>query len=147
MNNATKIALAKLLAKEVDGLDLPVGNVEVDKVVTLHVKAGITRRKDGEYTPTVSVPLKATMALLLARMGFQRDVASKLLVEVMTEALKADKLADEGIVNLLADVDAAMEMVQEITDALPKERRKGATVVSGSVEVVAEVAEVGLRAA
>jgi hypothetical protein len=33
----------------------------------------VKRLADQEYTPTISIPLKATVALLLAKMGFQRD--------------------------------------------------------------------------
>lgn len=133
MHDVLHVAIAKLL-KETP--DLPVGTVTVDETVTLKVKATIKRNKDGEYTPTVSIPLKATLALLLAKMGFQRDRAAELLVEAMTEALNEDRLGEETISERLADIDTAMERVQAITAALPKETRKGAVTVKGSVEVV-----------
>lgn len=133
MHDILHVAIAKLLK---DTPDLPVGTVEVDETVTLKVKATIRRNKDGEYTPTVSIPLKATLALLLAKMGFQRERAAELLVDAMTEALNEDRLGEETITARLADVDTAMERVQEITAALPKETRKGAVTVKGSVEVI-----------
>jgi len=134
MNDLIQVAIAKLLAK--DTPDLPVGQVTVDEVVTLHVKATVKRNRDGEYTPTVSIPLKATLALLLARMGFQRERASELLVEAMRDALNGDRLGEDTISERMADVDAAMARVTAITSALPKETRKGAVTVKGSVEVV-----------
>jgi hypothetical protein len=133
MHDILHVAIAKLLK---DTPDVPVGTVTVDETVTLKVKATIKRNKDGEYTPTVSIPLKATLALLLAKMGFQRDRAAELLVEAMTEALNEDRLGEETISERLADIDTAMERVQAITAALPKETRKGAVTVKGSVEVV-----------
>jgi len=134
MNDFVHVAIAKLIAKNTP--DLPVGQVTVDEVVTLHVKADIRRGEDGEYTPTISIPLKATLALLLARMGFQREMASALLIEAMTEALAGDRLGEETISERIADVESAMARVQEITAALPKAVRKGAVTVKGSVEVV-----------
>jgi len=125
--------LGKLLK---DTPDVPVGVVEVDETVTLHVKATIRRNQDGEYTPTVSIPLKATLALLLAKMGFQRERAAELLVDAMTEALNEGLLGEETVLARLADVDAAMARVTAITAALPKETRKGAVTVKGSVEVI-----------
>lgn len=133
MHDILHVAIAKLLK---DTPDLPVGTVEVDETVTLKVKATIKRNADHDYTPTVAIPLKATLALLLAKMGFQRDNAAALLVEAMTEALNEERLGEETISERLADVDAAMARVQAITAALPKENRKGATTVKGSVEVV-----------
>jgi len=137
MNDLLHVAIAKLLK---DTPDLPVGQVTVDETVTLHVKATIKRNQDGEYTPTISIPLKATMALLLAKMGFQRERAAELLIEAMTEALSGERLGEDAISERMADVDAAMARVTAITDALPKAVRKGATTVKGSVEVV-EVVE------
>lgn len=140
MNTATKIALAKLLAKQTADLDLPVGKTSVDEVVTIHVQADLSRSKDGSYTQTVSIPLKATMALLLARMGFQRDEASKLIQAAMRDALQGNAIADEAILARINDVDTAMEAVQANLDAMPKGTRKGAMKVVGSVQFV-EAAE------
>jgi len=133
MHDLLHVALGKLLK---DTPDVPVGVVEVDETVTLHVKATIRRNQDGEYTPTVSIPLKATLALLLAKMGFQRERAAELLVDAMTEALNEGLLGEETVLARLADVDAAMARVTAITAALPKETRKGAVTVKGSVEVI-----------
>jgi hypothetical protein len=133
MHDILHVAIAKLL-KETP--DLPVGTVEVDETVTLKVKATVKRNRDNEYTPTVSIPLKATLALLLAKMGFQRERAAELLVDAMQDALNGGLLGEETVLARLADVDTAMQRVQEITAALPKETRKGAVTVKGSVVVV-----------
>ena len=143
MHDILHVALAKLLEKQIKArsIDVPVGQVTVDETITLHVKATVKRLADQTYTPTISIPLKATLALLLAKMGFQRDRAADLLVEAMTEALNDDTLGSEAIAARLADVDTAMERVQAITAALPKDSRKGATSVVGTIETVEDVAE------
>jgi hypothetical protein len=143
MHDILHIAVAKLLEKQIKArnIDVPVGTVTVDETVTIHVKATVKRLADQEYTPTISIPLKATVALLLAKMGFQRDRAADLLVEAMTEALNDDVLGSEAIAARLADVDTAMERVTAITAALPKDKRKGATSVVGTIETVEDVPE------
>lgn len=134
MNPATKIALEKLLGKEKTVI-LP-GAYAIDEEVTLRLRAVVKRSADTEYTPTADIPLKTTLAFLLARMGFQRETAANLLVEAMKDALNAETSGDEKIEALLGDVDAAMARVSAMTAALPKKTRAGQTRVEGTVEVV-----------
>lgn len=136
MNDILHVALARLLK---DQPDLPVGTVEVDETVTVHVKATVRRGEDETYVPTVSIPLKATMALLLHKAGFQRDQAAALLTAAMTDALNANVLGDTAVKALLADVDASMARVQAITTALPPATRAGKVTVRGTVAVVEPV--------
>lgn len=136
MNALEKLALVKLLGKDLD--DAPVGKHHVAGRVTLDLDATISRSPDSEYTPTVSVPLKATLALVLHRAGFQRDRAAEIIVEAMREALTLGEHGADEIAERIADVDAAMERVTEITESLPKQKRKGATRVTGTVAVVEE---------
>ena len=99
-------AIARLLEKQ--NISVPVGKFKVDHTVTIRVNATVTRLADQEYTPTIAIPLKATLALLLVKMGFQREHASALLVEAMTEALNAGTLGSEAIEDRIADVDEAV---------------------------------------
>lgn len=135
MNDTTKLALSKLLTKLPD---IPVGKTEVDEIVTLHIKGTLTRGKDCEYTPTAEIPLKSTLALLLARMGFQRDAAIELLVGAMTDAINAEDKGENFIAEKLTDIDVAMERVQKITANLPKKIRKGALTVKGTLSEIVQ---------
>lgn len=137
MNLAAKIALEKLLAKEKAVL-LP-GAYAVDEEVTFRVKAVVKRSEDTEYTPTADIPLKATLALLLSRMGFQRDKAAQMLVDAMNDALRAEKAGDDTILPLIAEVDAAMERVNAMTEKLSKKVRAGQTRVEGTVSILTPV--------
>lgn len=135
MNDVTKLALSKLLTKLPD---IPVGKTEVDETVTLHIKCILNRGEDVEYTPTAEIPLKSTLALLLARMGFQREHAMNLLVGAMTDAINGETSAEKSVLENLVDIDAAMERVQKITAALPKKTRKGALTIKGTLSEIVQ---------
>ena len=139
MNDLVQVAVAKLVAKNLP--DVPVGRSVIDETITLRVQATLNRGEDYTTPPTVSIPLKATLALMLAKMGFQREAASELLVEAMQEALAAETLGADSIKARMKDVDAAMARVQAITAALPPEPRKGRLDVRGTVEVVEPLPE------
>ena len=140
MNDVIQTALVKLLGKDL--AVLTPGTTEINEVITLHVQGTLRRGEDSYYTPTVSIPLKATLALLLSRMGFQREKAGEILVQCMTEALALTddnkSKSSEIMEALLANVDDAMARVSQITGALPKQIRAGAVTVKGTVEVVQE---------
>ena len=141
MNNVTILALEKLVATLKSKESLDVGNYSVDELITVHVKGTVKKFPDEVYTPTVSVPLKATMAVLLHLMGFQRERAAELLVKAMTTALNQDVEADTEIKSLLNHVDNAMAKVSEITSTLPPQTRTGKTTVTGEAKVVNSVSD------
>lgn len=145
MNNLLTIVLADMFSKEAKKLTLPVGQHQIDTTIMLNVKAIVNRYEDSEYTPTVDIPLKATLAFLLQRMGFQRDKAIELLVEAMNDALENkqnENPADGGeaedlIKEQMRDVDEAMGMVsQRLLENLTKKTRKGQTRVKGMIEEI-----------
>ncbi len=126
MNALQQTALANALA--VDGVKLDVGHHEVDFKVLVHVTGSITKLKDTSKTPTVSIPLKATLALALQKAGVQRENITRILTEAMTEALNMGKKGEETIKEQLADVEAAMKRVTAVTSALPKTPVSGKTI-------------------
>lgn len=134
-NNAAELLIAKLLEKKVKDFVPLVGETNIDMEFNVHVKGTIKKSADVEFTPTISIPLKMTVALLLAKMGFQRDKAMALLVESMTEALTLGEKGEDKIAEHIADVDAAMERVTAVTAALPKQIRKGPTNIKGAIEI------------
>ena len=90
-----------------------------------NIKSG---RMDYAYSkvPTVSVPLKETMALLLAKMGFQREKAMAIRVEVMTEAIGTTGRGQGALAAALPIVVEAMTMVEnEVLARLPRTTCKG----------------------
>ena len=135
--NATIIALSKLLAKNLP--ELAAGeSVTVNETVTLNVNATVKRGEDTEYTPTTSVPLIPTLAFVLHSAGFQRDRAIEIITTAMINALNEEGEASQEILSYVADIKKAISHVESITSNLPKQTRKGATTVKGSVTIVAQ---------
>jgi len=129
-------ALSTVLAKlcKASGPLAP-GSYNVDETLTIRLAGTVLKAEDETYIPTVDIPLKRTMALLLARMGVQRDAAMAALVAAMSDALNADRNADGDIDAYMKDVDAAMARVQSVTAALPPKTRTGKTRVDATLAV------------
>lgn len=144
-------ALANFFKKQAEKLPLSVGLHPISETLNITLAGSVKRGADTTFQPTVCIPLKLAMAVLIERMGFQRDKAKEVLVEAMTEALAFSDLEEtmlEDVTGLtpaqlalatrLKDVSAAMQHVTDVTGALPKQPRKGATTVSLSVTEVPE---------
>jgi len=104
--------------------------VHTNLVMDLTVRVGEMRiANDTDKAPTCSIPLLPTLALLLKRMGFQREKALEMLAEVMGEAIALDKDATKA---LLAEtgVKEAQDLLQK--DVIAKLPR---TPVNGRVTV------------
>ena len=142
MQDVLLVALAKHLSKNLPVL--PAGDYKIDETVTLHVKGTVRKGEDSEYTPTVDIPLLPTLALVLEKAGFQRERAKTLLVEAMQEALTADVEGNDLIKARIKDVEAAMGHVRQITGALPKKTRTGATTVRVTVQELEPVPAGGI---
>jgi hypothetical protein len=117
---------------------LPAGEYKVDEIVTLKLDGTVKVSADGDKAPTCSIPMLAAMALLVRRMGIQREAALDMLSEVMREALALTKdgAAGEAVsAKLLADsgVADALEQIQtDVVANLPKTPVKGQVRVDGT---------------
>lgn len=136
MNDLLRVALAKLLEKETKNVKLPVGVHTVDQTVVLKLKGEVTKGKDVQYTPTVDIPMLPTLALVLEKAGFQRERSKALLIEAMTEALALGEQGSEHVAERVKDIETAMGHVREVTGALPKKTKSGATKVEVELEEV-----------
>lgn len=138
MNDEVMTILAKWLASE--GGDLAPGEYKVeDRIVRLSVSGMITVGDPVSYTPTVKISLLTVMAVLLHRMGFQRDAAGDLLVASITEAMAVGESPTGAIGEIVDDLNSAMERVRSITAALPKATRRGPTRIKEMrVEILGE---------
>lgn len=139
MDNIVKVAIAKIFDKQTEDFKPTPGTHEIDQIVTIHVKGTLVKSADGETTPTVDIPLLATMALLMEKAGFQRELGKKLVTEAMIEALALQKKGKEFVEGKTKDIDEAMKHVRQITEKLPKKPKSGPTKVQ--VEIVEIMAE------
>jgi len=142
MDAKEQIALSKALSKRVidDARELLTPGVHnVD--VSIRISGSLSVSEDYFTTPTVSIPLKETMALLLHRMGFQREAAITILREVMTEAIGTMGCGKNALADALPIVVEAMEMVEtEILAHLPQQSRKGPVRASLAIEEIGVLA-------
>lgn len=127
-----QVALTSALKSAIDkdARDQVGPGVHKDVEMTLTIKAGEVRiGQDTDKAPTVSIPLKAAMALLIKRMGFQREKAVETLRDVMQEALRLDKDAEKTILAEQGVADAEKMLKEEVLAKLPRTPVKGAVKV------------------
>jgi len=75
---------------------------------------------DTDKAPTTSIPLLPTCALLLKRMGVQREEALEILKEVMTEALDMGKDATQTLLDETGVVEMEKRLKDEVIAKLPR---------------------------
>lgn len=128
------IAAEKLFAKV--KTPVSVGTHQVDQVLTVRIKGEVKKFPDETYTPTVSVPLKSVVAVLLHLCGFQREKAVDTLTQAIGMALNLGKDTSDEVTKLLKDVDDCMKRVEDMTSTLPPQQRAGKTTVKGELEII-----------
>jgi hypothetical protein len=136
---ATLALLGKLVAKaaEKERDHLPVGKHDVSDIVTLKLDGTVKVSADTERAPTCSIPMLPAMALLVRRMGLQREKALELLAVVMKEALTLGKDASEELLKESGVADAMAQIQDEVISKLPKTPAKGQVKTEGTVMAVA----------
>jgi hypothetical protein len=100
---------------------------------TVTVKGGnIVVGDDEPYTPTVSIPLLATLTVALHR---QRDGIASIIVGAATEAINTDRKVGGEIADLLDYVEEEVKALQARLSAnLPDKVRAGKVKVTGIIE-------------
>ncbi len=146
MRRVLEIALGEALAKKSKAAKprLAQGSEEtIDETVTLRVRGTVSKGKDTDYTPTVDIPIKLALALVLEKAGYgrqgQRENAIALLTEAMSEALQQGDEPSEAIAERIKDIDKAMGLVQSSLSDLPLKTRNGAVKVNVTVDEVEPV--------
>ena len=139
MNQAIMTAVTTVIGKALKAMPaMPCGRVTFDETVTLRIVGSVEKGDDEEYTPTISVPVKALAATLLPRLGATREAALATLVAAITEALNSDRKADTTLRERMADAEQAFKLVNDrLLSTLPKSTRTGKTFVDATVEPVA----------
>ncbi len=141
----TRLALGKILnRKELAAARAEIGSGVHSVDVTIRVTGTLDVAEDTEKAATVKVLSKATVGLLLRRMGVTRAKAMELLVEVFTEAMTLDKDASEALLEEVGVDDAVKMFRTDVVDRLPKLKCKGAVRPTLAVEVIAEKAQLAL---
>jgi hypothetical protein len=130
-----QFALAILQAAK-KGIDAKVAREETGPgvyrniVMDVHIEVDEMRvAPDTDRAPTASIPLLPTCALLLKRMGVQRDQALEVLKDVMTQALDMGKDATKSLLEETGVADMEKRLKEEVINKLPRVETKGAVKV------------------
>lgn len=130
-----RIALALTHAIK-KGLDVKNARAETEPGVysgiTMDLKVVVDEMRvapDTDKAPTCSIPLLPTCALLLKRMGIQREEALDVLKDVMTQALDMGKDATQTLLDETGVADMEKRLKEEVIDKLPRVDVKGAVSV------------------
>lgn len=136
MQDITKLAIAKVLEKEIKSMRLLPGTHTVNEIIRISVQGEVKKGDDTEYTPTVEIPLLPTLALLLEKMGFIRGAAERMLTEAMVEAIQLNDSPTAAIEERMTHINEAMNRARSIVGSLPRRVRQGATKVNVTIEEV-----------
>jgi hypothetical protein len=109
--------------------DVSAGEHHVDALV--RVRGTVKVGKDYTTVPTVSIPLKETLALFIRYCGCTREAALDALHRAASEAIAATGKAQGSLEDALPFVEEGLKRVQEELDELPRQPRKGAVNVKG----------------
>jgi len=141
----SRYALAILQAAK-KGLDAKAAREETEPgvyrniVLDLHIEVDEMRvAPDTDKAPTCSIPLLPTCALLLKRMGIQREEAMEILKDVMTQALDMGKDATKSLLSDMGVADMQERLKEEVIAKLPR------IPVKGAVKVDADAVRVSLK--
>lgn len=108
----------------------------IDDIVTLRLDGVLRVGKDHDRAPTCKIPLLASLALMVKRMGIQKEAALEVLREVMTEALTMEKDATAELLAETGVADAEKLIRDAVISKLPKDTVAGKVTTKGMVGVV-----------
>lgn len=127
MHSTIKSLVAKVWKNE--DADLAAGRHYFDDEFVVRISGSVEKHDDQLVSPTVSIPLVPTLALIWEKAGIARDEAMTLLREAITEAMDSGVNEDGHIKRRIEDVNKAITAVRsELIDQLPKMKRAGRTV-------------------
>lgn len=139
----TVLALGKLLSRktiEAARKEINSGTHPID--VTVRVTGDLSIVEDGDRKPTVKVLTKATVALLLRRMGVTRVQAMDLLQNVFADAMALDEDARQALLEQTGVKDALDVFDKNVLCALPKISFKGRVTTNLEAEIFGPAVEV-----
>ena len=128
MNNPSIIALSKVVGtKEFAAARIGLGIGRHDVDFTVRVRGSMVVGTDTEKTPTVSIPMKETLALFIRYCGITREAAMAILERAMTDALEQGPQGTGAVAEALPIIEETMAaIVEPLLARLPKTPVKGA---------------------
>lgn len=130
------VALEKMLDKMTKGSPaLPPGTYIVKDQLVIELDCVINKDNDEKYIPTISIPLKTVLALMLQKAGAIRDHIANLMKECMVQAVTGGASLKELLQSETEEVEKYMDEVNTICASGGTSTRTGKTFVKGSISV------------
>lgn len=110
-------------------LELLAGKHHFDEVVTVRVSGTVEKQNDQFISPTTSIPLLLTIALLFQKSGATRENNLRALGEALRFSMQEGADKDDQIKSYIKDCEAMVAAVKEqLISQLPKVKRSGRVV-------------------
>lgn len=138
MNDVLSVAMGKIAAPSKARSNLLPGTYNVDSIV--RVSGTLRVGENYERAPTVSVPLKETLALFIAYSGITATHATTALTRALGEAIAKTGTGQGSLAETMPIVEQTMNRVQsEVIDNLPRVNVSGRVDASLNIEEVEKV--------
>ncbi len=140
MDNIATVALSKVIketALKAARAGLAVGSHAVDFTVRVHGRMNVA--EDTEKIPTVSIPMKETLALFIRYCGITREAAMLILERAMNDALAESSQGTGAIAEAMPIINETMDSV-----VAPLLARLTKTPVKGMVTTKLNITDVNL---
>ena len=122
--------------------EIVAGDHEVDARVLINVKGQVAVQKGGTFQPSNHIPLKLAFALFVHHSGVTGPAALKALTAALTAAGQIAKLTGSekkeriAEISAIADLDSALDLVDQELGKLPRKSKVGAVRPSAEVSAV-----------
>ena len=135
MNPEVMIALEKMMEKMAKGTSLPPGMYVVKDQLVIQLDCTIRKDSDEQYIPTISIPLKTVLALMLQKSGSMRDYISNLIKDCMIQSVTHGPSLKDLLEAETKELETYMDEVNSICSAGGTATRTGKTFVRGEISV------------
>ena len=136
MNELVKTAILKALKADPKAINEGTFRLDGTRVI-VELGGTITKFPAEWHTPTTSIPLIPSLALMLRDMGFQREQVMEKLEVAMNAALAMNEQAEGYINEFNSDCAALTQKVRASAKTLPPHRHEGKIVPKDvKIEVV-----------
>ena len=129
MRSLIQLCLKGFKADKQARQEVEAGEHRVDALV--RVKGTVKVSPDYTTRPTVSIPMKETLALFIHYCGCTREAAIAALHRAADEAIAATGKGAGSLEEALPVVEETLAKVVEELDKLPRQPRKGAVSIKG----------------
>jgi hypothetical protein len=138
MKNQSLILLQKLIDEKIkqENITLDEGTFEVNENISIQLIGTLKKGKTYESAPTVNIPFKTVLALMIEKSGAMKKKLIKMFTECATEAILNKESLEEKFQERFIDYEEATGLIKQSLKSLPKIKKNGPTTHSGLLKVL-----------